>query len=50
MNTYLFEPLGIQKRRNYLAETAEGHKQLNPVHFLKFLKMNGEFLQVFSVL
>lgn len=26
-NKYLFEPLGIQKHTNYLAETAEEHKQ-----------------------
>ena len=26
-NTFLFEPLGIAKHRNYLAETAEKHKQ-----------------------
>ena len=26
-NKYLFEPLGIKKHRNYLAETAEEHKQ-----------------------
>ena len=26
-NTYLFEPLGIKKHINYLAETAEEHKQ-----------------------
>ena len=44
-NTYLFEPLGIKKHINYLAETAEEHKQFtiskNPKENIWFCDTEG---------
>ena len=44
-NEYLFEPLGIKKHRNYLAETAEEHKKFTieklPKENIWFCDTNG---------